>query len=341
MGIFGSKERFVEIALAKVDNPKVEMKHYKKLIVLQPFVSSSGRGGIEFHMDPALTQGNHQNPFNDLHKELVELGDCAVIASIDLQMTVNQFGESVKVYLDNIFDHSPNMESMRENIRSAQDNVMVVVAEEPVDPRTMYVATKRPNVMEENNSVFFTLKDGRESYDTYPLYKSSLNENLIKILAGQDQNLLGPGSRRLPLSTETAGAASETFPETHPLVIFIQMFQCELELDPREFQIAHAEHSTDERFYIVSRSLLDRAREFIIIGGYSRLYTTTFQDTSIRIETSKPHHRDSVLKASNDSHWKPLVSFMLHVRYYHVHNNNGGNQNVEQFLEKSLTRLLI
>jgi len=131
--------------------------------------------------------------------------------------------------------------------------------------------------------------------EAYPVYRASLEEEFIKLYAGQDQvvvelNTLKAANAEANLEGNAAQRAiqplleSSILPATHPLVIFIG--RCCRDLPERQngFKLMTTIAGTDrseECYYRVSRALLEEARRLIVIGIFTRMRYTRLRDCHI------------------------------------------------------------
>jgi len=154
------------------------------------------------------------------------------------------------------------------------------------------------NESERNNAIDLGLlraSSTSKEHQVFQAYRASLKEEYIKLYAGQDEvvadlSTLKPANAEANMQLDPVRRAAQPIiessflPATHPLVTFID--QCCRDLPERQtgFKLLTSDPSSrrnDDRYYRVSRPLLEEARKLIVIGIFTRMRYTRLSDCHI------------------------------------------------------------
>ena len=155
------------------------------------------------------------------------------------------------------------------------------------------------NESERNNAIDLGVlranSTSKEHHQSFQAYRASLKEEYIKLYAGQDDvvadlSTLKPANAEANMQLDPIRRAAQPIiessflPATHPLVTFID--QCCRDLPERQtgFKLLTSDPSSrrnDDRYYRVSRPLLEEARKLIVIGIFTRMRYTRLSDCHI------------------------------------------------------------
>ena len=302
----GSNPDPVPVQVARFINPKVSFHDEYITICFQPYIDSSGK--VQFVTNPELGVGK-KNPFAKIAKNLSESREeFVVFTEIKVIHVNNEFDVTFVYRIEKLFDFNPNQ---------SKNTSVSGVEEQRV--RIKWAGIEDPlNEVEMNNEFIVTvpaLKDEKVNVDWECLYDCTLSEELISKFAGQYETLMN-------IPPQQEGAQTRIFPGNHPLVLFINACKEPLEAIDEEFKERPSERDPKVKVYHVSDRLIADAEEMLKTTIYSKMFSTTMKDTSIKIEIAKDD--DTTLdrkwsdKCKITNPYRPVVTFTLQVKYYKV-----------------------
>lgn len=194
-----------------------------------------------------------------------------------------------------------------------------------------------------------------ETGDGDTVYRASVSNNIVKWFAGQDRFVVeNPCQVLTRANTEDKDLETRAkrpvinylvYPEEHSLILFINMFEEDLEVQPHEKRLLKTDRDTGlgsgtgkgGRLYQVDKSLVDRAREMILYVVYAQMYYTTLRDCRLVRQIESEEQEFALLhrlasdwglavhpQTKHVSDWapgqyRPQVVVTLRVTYFLIH----------------------
>lgn len=180
------------------------------------------------------------------------------------------------------------------------------------------------------------------------LYRASVSNEIITWFAGQDGAVMLTPSQITAVQNTRANLTAEEraanpvvrlaiFPSDHTLVMFIRMFQTDLEVTDGEMTQFYGDRGeSGPTFWSIDLALIERARKMILYVVYAQMYYTTMQSAQLTRRITS-HEEDAALLASIAARWelpydpltrryrdwpqgcyRPVVSITLRVKFYVV-----------------------
>ncbi len=195
----------------------------------------------------------------------------------------------------------------------------------------------------------------RESGEGDTIYRASVSSNIVKWFAGQDRFVVeNPCQILTRANTDDKDMEARAkrpiinylvYPEEHSLILFINMFEEDLEVQPHEKRLLKTDRDTGlkavaakgGRLYQVDKSLVDRAREMILYVVYAQMYYTTLRDCRLvrQIESEEQefallhrlasdwglavHPQTKHVSDWGNGQYRPQVVVTLRVTYFLIH----------------------
>lgn len=180
------------------------------------------------------------------------------------------------------------------------------------------------------------------------LYRASVSNEIITWFAGQDGAVMLTPSQITAVQNTRANQTAEEraahpvvrlaiFPSDHTLVMFIRMFQTDLDVADGEMSQFYGDRGeSGPTFWSIDLALIERARKMILYVVYAQMYYTTMKSAQLTRRVAS-YEEDAALLPAIAARWelpfdaltkrymdwpqgayRPVVSITLRVKFYVV-----------------------